>query len=226
MASPLADLASFVGQLRVTLPRPMKIPRNSRDTATRILDIAEGLVQVRGFNAFSYADIAKALGIQKASLHHHYATKADLGVALVDRYRSTFMGALNKIEAGDKDTMQSLERYAELYRGVLKKGRMCMCGMLASDVATLPGAIRESVADFFVENEEWVTRVLAAGRKRGDIVFEGTPASMAALIVSSLEGAMLVVRGSGNLAYFDEVVSQLLERLRPPKTTKRRRKAA
>ena len=134
-------------------------PRNQRETASRILDVAEGLVQVRGFNAFSYADIAKALGIQKASLHHHYATKAELGVALVTRYRRTFMGALHKIEAGD-------------------------------------------------------------------IAFEGSAASMASLMVSSLEGAMLVVRGSGNLAYFDEVVGQLLERLRPPNTTRRRRKAA
>ena len=34
----------------------------SADTPQRMLDIAERLVQTRGFNGFSYADIAAALG--------------------------------------------------------------------------------------------------------------------------------------------------------------------
>ncbi|HEX9257200.1 MAG TPA: TetR family transcriptional regulator, partial [Actinomycetota bacterium] len=36
------------------------------DTATQILDVAERLVQERGFNGFSYADVAKELDISKA----------------------------------------------------------------------------------------------------------------------------------------------------------------
>ena len=47
------------------------------DTAQRILDIAERLVQTRGFNGFSYADIAGALAVTKASLHYHFPTKAE-----------------------------------------------------------------------------------------------------------------------------------------------------
>ena len=45
-------------------------------TAEQILDVAEGLVQTRGFNSFSYADIAKQLGITTASLHYHFGSKA------------------------------------------------------------------------------------------------------------------------------------------------------
>ena len=48
-------------------------------TSQRILDIAERLVQTRGYNGFSYADIAQALKVTKASLHYHYPAKADLG---------------------------------------------------------------------------------------------------------------------------------------------------
>ena len=46
------------------------------DTATQILDVAERLVQVRGFNGFSYADVAAELNITKAALHYHFAGKA------------------------------------------------------------------------------------------------------------------------------------------------------
>ena len=60
------------------------------DTSSRILDVAERLVQLRGFNGFSYADVASELKITKASLHYHYPGKADLGRALVERYASRF----------------------------------------------------------------------------------------------------------------------------------------
>jgi len=67
-------------------------------TSGRILDIAERLVQTRGFNAFSYADIAAALNITKASLHYHFATKAKLGERLVERYQESFIAALARID--------------------------------------------------------------------------------------------------------------------------------
>ena len=55
-------------------------------TGRRALDVAERLVQTRGFNGFSYADIAEALGVTKASLHYHFPSKADLGQRLIERY--------------------------------------------------------------------------------------------------------------------------------------------
>jgi AcrR family transcriptional regulator len=54
----------------------------------RILDVAEALGQTRGFNGFSYADIAVQLGVTKASLHYHFPSKSDLGRALVALSRS------------------------------------------------------------------------------------------------------------------------------------------
>jgi TetR/AcrR family transcriptional repressor of nem operon len=205
------------------MPSPKPTSQKRVGTADRILDVAERLVQVRGFNAFSYADVAKAVGIQKASLHHHFATKTDLGVALVARYRDSFLEALQSIEATSSDGFVRLERYVDLYGQVLRAGRMCMCGMLASDAATLPKPMRGSVAEFFAENEGWLSRVLSEGKKRGDVAFDGSAASMAAFIVSSLEGGMLVSRGSGDLDHFDEVVDRLLERVRPAKAKAKRR---
>lgn len=183
-------------------------------TADRILDIAEELVQVRGFNAFSYADVAEALGLQKASLHHHFATKAALGLALVDRYRRSFLAALRGIEAATADPQERLQRYVELYRAVLREGRMCLCGMLATDVETLPVPMRAGITEFFAENEDWLARVLEEGRSSGALGFSGTAASRAALAVSSLEGAMLVARASGRLEHFEAVSSLLLDGIR------------
>src|SRR5215510_11884222 len=104
-------------------------------TAARILDVAERLAQVRGFNGFSYADIAVELGITKAALHYHFAGKADLGLALIARYASRFTEALAAIDAGGgaaPGPARRLAEYAALYLRVIQDGRMCLCGMLAA----------------------------------------------------------------------------------------------
>ena len=71
---------------------------NEKPTAERILDIAERLVQTRGFTNFSYADIAAELGITKASLHYHFPSKAELGQAVIARYGERFAEALSEID--------------------------------------------------------------------------------------------------------------------------------
>lgn len=191
-------------------------------TAARILDIAERLVQSRGYNAFSYADVAHAVGIRKASLHYHFATKADLGQALVSRYRQVFLEALAAIEAREAGAPERLRDYVALYDAVLRKKRMCMCGMLATDAATLPRAMRDSVARFFDENVAWLARVLDQGRKRKELRFVGTTASMAAFFVSTLEGAMLIAHGSGDHARFESAARRLVATVAADRSASRR----
>ena len=118
-------------------------PRKESGTAERILDIAERLVQTRGFNSFSYADIATELGITKASLHYHFPGKAELGQALIARYAERFADALSRIDRDAADARTKLEAYAGLYADVLRGKRMCMCGVLAAEYQTLPKPMRE-----------------------------------------------------------------------------------
>src|SRR5580700_1917202 len=95
-------------------------------TPERILEVAERLVQTRGYNGFSYAHIAAALGITKASLHYHFASKAELGEALVARYGARFDVALAEIDRATVDAQDKLAAYAQLYSGVLHGERMCL----------------------------------------------------------------------------------------------------
>jgi TetR/AcrR family transcriptional repressor of nem operon len=121
----------------------MARPRSSR-TSQRILDVAERLIQTRGFNGFSYADVAADVGITKASLHYHFPTKADLGLSLVRRYQVTFDEALEALSHSGRDARGLLQAYVELYGSVLRKDRMCLCGMLAAEHTTLPAPRRSS----------------------------------------------------------------------------------
>ena len=195
----------------------MAVARNRKEsgTAERVLDIAERLVQVRGFSNFSYADIATELGITKASLHYHYPGKAELGQALITRYAERFNQALSEIDRGVPNAHAKLVAYADLYAGVLRNERMCMCGILAAEYQTLPETMQSEVIRFFDDNQKWLAGVLKAGKADGTLSYRGRPADVAQGILSTLEGAMLVARPYGDLARFHAAAKQLLNGLTP-----------
>jgi len=183
------------------------------NTRSRILDAGERLVQVRGFNGFSYADVAAELSLTKASLHYHFPSKAELGEALIARYAERFAQALAAIDANVTLPPAKLDAYASLYAEVLREERMCLCGMLAAEYQTLPDPIRDAVVAFLDDNEAWLALVLEEGRKDGSLRFIGTAADTARSIVSGLEGAMLVARPYGALERFETAAAQLLASL-------------
>jgi TetR/AcrR family transcriptional repressor of nem operon len=183
------------------------------DSAQRILDVAERLVQTRGFNGFSYADIAEALDVTKASLHYHFPSKADLGRRLIERYEQTFLDLLKGIDTTGAPPRDKLKRYARIYADVLRDNRMCLCGMLASDYATLPKAMKEEVRHFFDVNEQWLAGVLEHGRKGGSLEFKGSTLELARVIVGSLEGAMMLARSYGEPARFETAAERLIASL-------------
>jgi len=180
------------------------------DMPGQILDVAERLAQTRGFNGFSYADIAAELGVTKASLHYHFPSKAELGRALIDRYADAFSEALNRIEQSGLPGFTRLERYVAIYGDVLKAGRICLCGMLAAEYTTLPPPMRDGIKAFFDQNERWLARMLDAGRTDTTITFEGRASEAARAITSALEGAMLLARPYGGAARFASAAARVL----------------
>jgi TetR/AcrR family transcriptional regulator, transcriptional repressor for nem operon len=180
------------------------------DTSDRILKIAEHLVQTRGFNAFSYADIAAELNLTKASLHYHFPSKAKLGERLVERYQSDFLAALVHIDKSCNGSGAKLNAYVGIYADVLENGRMCLCGMLAADYVTLPETIKDRLRSFFEANEAWLTGVLQQGRANKQLTFAGPPIEWARFVVGALEGAMLLARSHDDPRRFRSAAERLL----------------
>jgi TetR/AcrR family transcriptional repressor of nem operon len=191
--------------------------------ATAILDVAERLAQTRGYNGFSYADIAAELGVTKASLHYHFPSKAELGRALIVRYHGLFGAALDSIDGQTKSPQEKLKRYVGLYDSVLSNKRMCLCGMLAAEYATLPRPMQEGLTAFFDANERWLTAVLEDGLRAGMFAFREAAKERARVLLGALEGAMLVARSYGNARRFQTAAAAVLADLSPGTQPNRRR---
>jgi TetR/AcrR family transcriptional regulator, transcriptional repressor for nem operon len=187
--------------------------------ARAILDTAEALAQTRGYNGFSYADVAAQLGVTKASLHYHFPSKAQLGRALIERYCQAFAEALDSINRESKEPCRKLERYVALYDAVLQNNKMCLCGMLAAEYATLPGPMQAQLHLFFDANERWLSIVLEEGCRMGQFAFRERASERARVLLGALEGALLIARSYGDPRRFRVAADYLLADLcKPPRT--------
>ncbi|MBW8846135.1 MAG: TetR/AcrR family transcriptional regulator [Burkholderiales bacterium] len=156
-------------------------------SAERVVDAAEGLLQQQGYNGFSYDDVARLIGIKKPSIHHHFATKADLAAMVVQRYTHRF-------RAHDR-----LAAYGELFDGTFaRERRLCVCGMLGAEAHELPEAVRDEVARFFDINLRWLREGFELARREGSLGPGAEPEALARAYLCALEGAMVVGRGQAS----------------------------
>ena len=184
-------------------------------TRENILDVAQEFLQTRGFNAFSFRDVAKRVGIKSASIHHYFPTKTDLCRALIARQRTEVNSALNEIDVAERDPILKLERYIGVVQNTLEIGnRMCLCGMLAADIVTLDPSIVEDLRLSFEDHELWLERVLTEGKGFGLVRFEGSSRDEARLLLGSLEGAMLIARSFEDSSRFQVSSRALISKLK------------
>ena len=188
------------------------------NTKDKILDAAQSLVQSIGANAMSYQHVSDAVGIRKASIHHHYPTKEDLLDALMDRYAEYFFTLVDGIIASPKTGRSKLEEYVALFEATLREGQQdkaCPMGMLGAEVRTIGEGPAERVKTFYLRNDQRLAAIVEEGRRDGSLAFKGSPLTMAGFIFALLEGLMLVARGRQNCDHFRAVTDQLLLIMRP-----------
>lgn len=183
------------------------------DKASEILKTTRDLMMERGYNGFSFRDVAAEVGIKSSSIHYHYPTKAILVEAAARDYREWCTNSLKDLTAADAPGM--LSAYGDLFITVLQnQGRMCLGGVLACDVSTLPAQVVVEVERFFEAHHEWLHVVLQKGQQNGEIRADIDPETFAATFVSSVEGAMMVARGTGKPDHLSTVIDQLIQLVR------------
>lgn len=185
------------------------------DTKDRILNTMQALIQTRGYSAVSYQDIADELGIRKASIHYHFATKNDLGVAVIERYGEMFGELLTAAKDDGSGSWRLLDVYMEPF---LEFGgttdKICLCAALAGEFLALPKDMQKIVTQFFEQQQSWLEKLLQSGRKTGKFDFSGSARRQASLIFSALQGALLIKRSNGSAGQLRDVIAEIKARLK------------
>ncbi|MCG6204458.1 TetR/AcrR family transcriptional regulator [Rhodopseudomonas sp. HC1] len=184
-------------------------------TADEILACARGLIIAGGYNGFSYADIADAVGIRKPSIHHHFPTKAELVQKLVAQYRKDAAAGLAHLAREAPDPATQLRRYTGYWAACIKDGSapFCVCALLATELPVLPEQVAAEVRAHFRSLSAWLKSALERGQKDGSLTLTETPRAEAELFMATVHGAMLSARAYGEPKMFATITNPLIDRL-------------
>ncbi len=182
----------------------------SLDTRQALIHAAVDRIETVGFCAFSYRDLSERVGIRTPSIHYHFPTKGDLGVAVIRHAEAEALELYRQVEAQHPDAAARYRaKISHAKEFALKDERMCVFGSLLSDYASLPPEMQQELARI----EAWVhathTRWLDEGRRAGQLYFPGDPASMGALILCTFQGVLMQHRAQRDLRV-EGVLDQVL----------------
>jgi AcrR family transcriptional regulator len=187
----------------------------SKNTKRAIMDLAEAFLQDKGFNGFSYAHIAAQLGVKNAAIHYHFPSKEELVCAVIQRYRDRFQLWINNARIKNLSPQEKLDWFFHIYTNTrADNGKVCLAGSLETEFTSLPASLREQTEILTRELLAWLQTTLSEGREAGVFRFGGDPAGKAALILSSLQGALQMARAVGT-DKFHAVVAQHKQDLLP-----------
>ncbi len=185
------------------------------ETADRILQTAKTLIAELGYSGFSYADIAEAVQIRKASIHHHFPTKANLVVAVLRAHRERLLQGTQLLTQQTDDPMARLQAYVQYWEGCIrdKSQPFCIAALLAAELPSLPDDVRAEVQRHFVALNEWIRQTLEEGLQRRTLKLQGTPEDEAQMLMATVHGAMLSARALGRCEVFQAVTAGALQRI-------------
>lgn len=170
-------------------------------TREQILRVARHLLQTRSYLGFSFQDIADQVGIRKASLYHHFASKEALGVEVVRAASQQFKDWSGGLAGTPHD---KLNAYFTMYRKTLRAGAgVCPAGSLAPGWDNINDELRQAAREIRSVQILWLAGVM--GGLRGRAASAVTPAA----VFAGCQGALIAARMTGQPADFDEAVAPL-----------------
>lgn len=188
-------------------------PAQANDTKMQIIQISTDLMLEKGWTGFSYKDIADAVGIKKASIHYHFPNKEDLGIAIVEFWRSMF----SQIHQEATDKHQNVyDRFCFINTFMNEHfcdRHICPPGILDANFMNLPASMQAATKDWHISKLELYAAWLEEGRQQGSLKFDGDAETQAIVMMSGFQGAMQMERTMKN-GCFQRFVEHTFERLK------------
>lgn len=184
--------------------------------AEEIIQRTNELLALGGYDSFSYADIAELVEVRKASIHHHFPSKADLVKATVVRHREFTRRGMQALDERVPDPLERLGEYCRLWAACIEASNppICICALLASQLPSLPAEVADEVKGHFEDISAWLASVMREGASTQRMRLAGDAEVEAHKFMACVHGAMLSARALGNAGLFWDIAKASLDRLK------------
>lgn len=183
--------------------------------ANEIISYTRQLLTSGGYQSFSFADISAKVNIRKASIHHHFPSKAELVKVVVTEYREEARAGMQAMSQQMNDPVAELQAYVDYWASCIREGSspFCICAMLAVELPTLPAEVAREVSGHFADLSEWLATLLRRGESEKRLRLPVSPADEASLLMATVHGAMLSARAFNDADIFRRIVQPLIDNI-------------
>jgi TetR/AcrR family transcriptional repressor of nem operon len=173
-----------------------------------ILAAAKNAAQNHGYNGINFRSIADEVGIKNASIYYHFASKANLGAAVANRYWQDTVEVLKTIREQSASPDEALQRYPQIFRMSLENAnRLCLSSFMAAEYEDLPEEVKQEVQCFVEANVDWLRAVLS--EKEPGLTEKHAQHALA--IYTAVAGAQLIARTRQDITVFDNLIATYQE---------------
>jgi len=186
--------------------------KSNTDTKTKALDLGREYLQTLGFSGFSFQTIADTLGIKKASLHYYFASKEEMGLALLSDYEESHKAWATKVQELPSKT--KLEKMVKGFKSLSSKNHMiCPVGSFTSDYHSTTPKMKKKIRQFHFVVRDWLTETIEQGKKEGTIRKSLDSEVTADLFLATLQGGVQLARIRGEQKSLEKMLDTMLDNL-------------
>jgi len=169
--------------------------RKGEQTRQEIIRKAAPIFNQRGYDGAALSDLMKATGLEKGGIYRHFSSKEVLAAAAFDyAWRETLNARIHDLDtvSNTVDRLKQLVANFVERRGIIPGG----CPLLNTAIDTDDGnpVLRERARKALEGWRSYIVSVIGGGIKAREIRPRVNPKKLATLIISSLEGAIMVYR--------------------------------
>ena len=166
-------------------------------TKEKLIEAGLEMLLRRGYNDLGIQALLEATGTPKGSFYHHFRSKEDFALQVIDAYMVEVHAGLD-MALGD-ETLPPLDRVRRFFEISTEKYRRdgylgCMLGGLGQELSGVSPVFRDKVEWCFSEIAGRIAGCLEEARRQGDLPSEADPPVMANLLLNCWEGAALRCR--------------------------------
>ncbi len=173
--------------------------RKGEQTRQEIIRKAAPIFNQRGYDGAALSDLMRATGLEKGGIYRHFSSKEALAAEAFDyAWRETLQARINDLDAisNTVDRLKQLVANFVERRGTIPGG----CPLLNTAIDTDDGnsVLRERARKALSGWRKYLISLINAGIKSREIRSKIDASKLATLIISSLEGAIMLSRLSRN----------------------------
>lgn len=183
-----------------------------KQTKERIIQQAAELFNQKGYAGSSIADIMRVTGLQKGGIYNHFESKDELALQAFDYAVSCIRQRYSHALRGKRHAIERLQAIIDVFRSYEENPPIAGgCPVLNTAIESDDAhpALRDRTQQAMNGWRDMICRIINIGIKKGEIRPHIDPGEIATIMISTLEGAVMMSKLYSDAIHLTRVINHL-----------------